>query len=509
MFRTIATMATCLISTMSSAQDVRYQSVWHAGEGRSFHTGFLSLEAFEDSMEELAAEGDLRLIDVETAIFNGARGYAGLWTEGTGGNKLDRVRGLSNLRRVMRVRKDEGLRLTDFEAHRENGQLRYLALFRPGTGTQRMDRPLPIDKFLERKDLFRMLGLELHDVEAVTLNGQIQFIGLYRSDSLPSAFTGFRPRQNFTQLRDRLVSEGWELFDIERIRNAEGDNVYFALWREGDGTSRLSRFRRAGAQFTFSLEQQSAGRQAIDFELMSTNAPDVDAPRQISETEAPQLPPNPSHVTLTDDTDMRIQFTQVGDIAYTMEIPRRWLPEWLPEQNGEVLLPNTFCALSIRKADSVRWQVQGNDAVNEAPFQSTETVPEHLSLGGIHFGGPIGACAGTDTPWSFDDPFTSDDVPFIPLDNMSLVISAVDGELSFLPTSAPHVEGFDPLDLFTTDTEESLSAVLNAFEGLFVAHERIDNYCEVVGGYWKAICVTSPNAECPSAVGILPDCALP
>jgi len=382
-------------------------------------------------------------------------------------------------------------------------------MFGPGTGTQRMGRPLPIDKFLERKDLHRMLGLELHDVEVVRLNGQIRFIGLYRSDSPPSAFTGFRPRRNFVELRDRLVSEGWELFDVERTRNADGDNVYFALWREGEGASVLSRFRRAGAQFTFSLQQQSAGRQAVDFELRATNATADNTQVTETETEEPRLPPNPSYLTLTDDTDMRIQFTQVGDVPFTMEIPRRWLPDWLPEQDGEVLLPDTFCALSIRHADSINWQVPGNSSVNEPPFQSTGDVPEQLALGGIRFGGPMGACAGTQTPWEFRAPFTSGTEPFIPLENLSLVISAVDGELSFLPTPAPNVEGFDPLDLFTSETEEKLSTVLEAFENLFAAQERIDAYCEVVGGYWKAICVTSPNEECPSAVGILPDCAFP
>ncbi|MHA6264421.1 hypothetical protein ACXYMO_14550 [Arenibacterium sp. CAU 1754] len=511
MKRIITIAAFCIAASATCAQDTRFQSVWHAGTGRSLHTGLLSLEQFEDRMETFRAEGVLRLVDIETMIANGRRGYAGLWTEGSGGNALDRVTGLAALRALMRSRASDGLRLIDVEPYRENGRLRFLALFRPGTGDQRVDRPLPIAKFLERKDLFRTLGLHLHDVEALVIDGEIRFIGLYRADTPPAVFTGFRPRENLMQLRDRMVSDGWELFDIERTKNARGEDVYFALWRQGDGNSRLSRFRRAGQQFTFSLEQQAAGRQAVDFELRRFGDVDPDDPRPLPQPDPPQpvLPSNPPHVTITDDVFLRIQFTQIGDAPFSIEIPRRWLPDWLPEQNGEILLPDSFCALSIRHADSIFWQVPGDSAVNIPPFQSLETVPPSLALEGIRFSGPIGACFGTQTNWVFDAPFTNGNTPFEPLENMSLVISAVNGELGFLPSEAPHAEPFDAHELFTSDTEDELSSVLDAFEGLFDAQERIDDYCETVGMFWTAVCQTAPGSSCPPEVEILPACALP
>jgi len=60
------------------ADTLRLQSVWQEGDRDAVHTGLLSLEQFNRQGEELAAQG-LRLIDVETEVINGRRGFAGLW----------------------------------------------------------------------------------------------------------------------------------------------------------------------------------------------------------------------------------------------------------------------------------------------------------------------------------------------------------------------------------------------------------------------------------------------
>ena len=258
----LATVA-ALLAAPSFADTLRLRSLWQDGDRRAVHTGLLSRAEFERRAEALLADG-LRLIDVETEVVNGRRGYMGLWAEGTGGNFFFVGGDLNALRARMEEMRRTGLRLLDFEVFRDGARLRYIGVFGPGRGREMMVRPLPIAQFLEPKDLMRTLGMQLRDVEPIGVSGRWRFAGLYASEAPPAVFTGFRPRSRFTELRDRMVSDGWELFDFERVPNADGDDVYIGLWREDDGASRISRFRSASEQLLFTAQQLADGATPTD-----------------------------------------------------------------------------------------------------------------------------------------------------------------------------------------------------------------------------------------------------
>ena len=503
----VAVAAAALLSVSAgAAEEQRLHALWHDGEGTSRFTGLLSLENFNDTAHELIADG-FRLIDVETARLNGSQAFAGLFVEATGSNFLEAGHDLATMRERMRARRAEGLRLSDFEIYRQGGQRRFVGVFRPGSGQQRLVPPLHIARFLERKELMRTLGFRLIDVEAIVVGGQYRFAGLYRTDAPRSVFTGFRPRPNFVQLRDRMASDGWELFDVERAVNAGGDDVYFGLWRRGDGPSILSRFRTPAEQLLLAASQEEQGRVGVDVELKLLADEDTGSPPRPPPPTPPELPGNPDNVAFTDDRRMRIEFSIDGGLPQRITIPRAWLPAWLPQhEDGEYVLPDTFCALNIRHADRVFWQVPGDPAVGSAPFQSLGTVPSEWQLEGISFAGPMGACADEQTPWQFPVPLTTDDVPFVPLPDMSLVIEGVDGELQFQSSAAPHAEPFDALELFSADFEDELLSVLDLYQEVAEREGNVDRYCAAVGAYWTFICSLTEGSDCPLPQPDLPVC---
>ncbi|WP_297772796.1 hypothetical protein [uncultured Roseovarius sp.] len=505
-FRFGLTAVTTGILTISAsfADEVRLQSLWHEGEGTSRFTGLLALDDFSATAEALIADG-FRLIDVETARLNGARGFAGLFVETSGSNYLDVVRSGTALRRAMRSRAADGLRLIDFEVFRQQGERRFAGVFGPGTGAQRLVRPLPVAEFLESKDLMRTLGLRLVDVETIVIGGEHRFAGLYRADAPPTVFTRFRPRANLVELRDRMRSDGWELFDVERAVNAQGADVYFALWRQGNGPGVLSRFRSPAEQLFFASSQEEAGRRALDVELKILVDDDAPPPPPPPPPPEPQLPENSSNITFTDEYRLRIQFTAPDDMPPTIEIPRAWMPDWMPQQDGTYLMPDAACAVNIRNADSIYWQVPGESSLDTETLQSLETVPSEWSLPGVSFAGPIVACAGADVEWSFPAPFTRGGQPFEPLPNLSLVIEAAQGELRFQSGAAPHVEPFDAHELFSDDFEGELMSVLDQFEEVAEEQGNVDTYCSVVGAFWTVMC-TVPGAPCPLPRPPLPLC---
>lgn len=426
--------AACIGCFAASAQDVEFQGIWHQEDGISRHTGFLPLDDFIEAGEQLVTDG-LRLTDVETVRIQGARRYTGLFTEGSGGNFIDVVTGRSALQARMRVRAEQGLRVTDVELFGPASDRTFVIVTRPGAGGQRITRPLRFVDFLEQKELFRTLGLRLADLEVRRLGGRLRYVGLFRSDQPPAVITGARSRAQLTQLRDRMVSRGWELFDVERQQNAAGDDIYFGVWRRGDGASRLSLFRPLLDQLAFANDQQQSGRREVDFELKRNSNPSDPNPDPGPDPEPdPDPTPIPDYLTVSSgfgqDT-LRVEFTGQPDIPFTIEFPFSWLPDEAVNNEGEIVLPAQWCRLTVRLADRAFWQVPGDPAVETPFFNALPEVPEEFHLGGLSFGGPFGTCEGTQTPWVFDLPLTSEQLPFEPLPNMSLVIQAAGGEISF------------------------------------------------------------------------------
>ena len=326
----LATVA-ALLAAPSFADTLRLRSLWQDGDRRAVHTGLLSRAEFERRAEALLADG-LRLIDVETEVVNGRRGYMGLWAEGTGGNFFFVGGDLNALRARMEEMRRTGLRLLDFEVFRDGARLRYIGVFGPGRGREMMVRPLPIAQFLEPKDLMRTLGMQLHDVEPIGVSGRWRFAGLYASEAPPAVFTGFRPRSRFTELRDRMVSDGWELFDFERVPNADGDDVYIGLWREDDGASRISRFRSASEQLLFTAQQLADGATPTDAEVkVIPSNEDTPPPPPPAPEDPPELPDNPPGITIAGSNSQRmvLEFDTPSDVPPQTEVPARWLPSWL------------------------------------------------------------------------------------------------------------------------------------------------------------------------------------
>ncbi len=483
-------------------------SLWHEGNGEAIHTGLLSRTQLESQGLGLLDRG-LRLVDLETALVNGRRGFAGLFTEGSGGNFFVVDLPLRDMRTRMEEMRSNGLRMTDVEAYRDNGQTRLAAVFGPGQGEEALVRPLPFDDFLERKELMRTLGLRLLDVEPVAINGRYRFVGLYSSEVTPTVLTGFRPRQRFTELRDRLLSDGWEMFDFERIVNAQGNDVYMGLWREGDDASRVSRFRSPAEQLFFTSQQRQIGRIPIDMELkiLPGEGPTTRHPGG----EEPELPANAPHVTVTSGTGTQrfvIEFQAPDDQPLPITIPASWLPSWLPRQDSRILVPDTHCGFNIRNADRILWQVPGNNALNDDTFRSGEVTETNDLLGGISFSGPIGACSGMDVPWVFGPPFTAQEEAIAPLPNMRLVIEGVGAELRFQRHDAPIEELFDAHELFSDDFETALTEVLDLFEVIAEQQGNIDAYCSMVGAYWTAVCSTTQGSACPLPRPGIPACQI-
>lgn len=99
------------------ADEVRYEAHWSAGAGASLHTAPLPLDAFLESGQGLAGAGFV-LVDAETAVVDGRRVYAGLWTQGTGATAFVGPLGPVPLRQEMTRRRGMGQRLVDFEIFR-------------------------------------------------------------------------------------------------------------------------------------------------------------------------------------------------------------------------------------------------------------------------------------------------------------------------------------------------------------------------------------------------------
>lgn len=495
----------------AAAQDVRYEATWNSGERTSLVSAPLSRAAFLETGQDLAESG-LRLIDVETTMRGNRRVYAGLWTQGTGSNFFEGPMGPIDLRNSMRARREQGLRLVDFEIIRTgNGGRRYLAVWRNGSGEEILTGPMQQDAFFARGERLTARGLRLIDVEVERVNGVLLYSGLFRTGTGSNLITAPLRRRAFLQRRDEMVARGLELVDFERIR-VRGRNRFVGVWSSGPGESRLSVPREFGPFFIFAQDQFNDDKHTRDFELraaiVAPDDPDTPPGDGGDGPDTTQLPDNPPGIGFTDSQRLRIQFTQIGDVPFTMELPLSWLPDYLPtREDGEPVLPDTFCAIHVRLADSIFWQVPGDEAVVSPPFLATPSVSalgSEFFNGGVEFEGPFGACSGTQTEWVFNQPFTTGETPFEPLPNMSLVIEGR-AEISFKAAGAPEGELLEAHELFEDESLEALEALLEAFEELFEEGHDVASYCQTTGDFWGEFCELSP-LSCPDAVGVLPEC---
>jgi hypothetical protein len=311
-------------------------------------------------------------------------------------------------------------------------------------------------------------------------------------------------RDNFIEIRDQMVADGLELVDFETVQTG-GQTRYVGVWSSGDGESNLSVPRTLAAFIAFGEERTENGFRTRDMELAVIGQPDPEPPDDPDPdpgggAEPPStadLPTErPPGVELVSGNILTVDFTLVeGNV--TVEIPADHLSDWLPNHEGQIVLPEMFCGFNITRVGRFFWQVPGNDAVNDFPFNSVADVQGALGddafLGGIEFTGPIGACAGTQTPWQVRFPFTQGDGPLVPLPNMRLVIQIdPNGEIRFREHGAPEGEPMDAGELFSDETFETLTAIMEAFAELGAEN----GYCEGVSRYMAEVCDQSPGL-CP------------
>jgi hypothetical protein len=198
----------------------------------------------------------------------------------------------------------------------------------------------------------------------------------------------------------------------------------------------LSRFRALPAYLSFAAAQEGAGQQAIDFEIKprrDPNNPPDDMPIPDDDGPRPGIP-LPEYITVTSgpgNQRFRLEWTNDSDNPLHIEIPLAWLPDEVITDDGDIVFPQDFCQMTIRHADAYFWQTLDATPVDDAFFHSDPDVSESVALEGVHFEGPFGGCLNTQTPWLFEFPLTSENGAFEPLPNMSFVIEAVGGELSF------------------------------------------------------------------------------
>jgi hypothetical protein len=498
---TLAAVAAALIPCTADADEIRYQAVWQEGQATSLTTAPLSRSAFLESGQALAESG-LRLIDVETKILNGTRVYAGLWTQGSGNNFFRGPLGAVEMRNAMEEERARGNRLVDVEVfERPQGGRRFLGVWRNGTGEEILTGRLQEDAFIARGETLTAQGLRLMDVEVERINGTLFYTGLFRTGTGSNFFTAPRSRIAFRELRNVMVSNGLELIDVETVR-FNGRRNFVGVWASGDGASRISRRRSFGEFFIFAQSQFNDGKRTEDIELavlVTPDNPDPDPDPGPNPTPVP-LPDNPNTVSLVGGNIFTLDFNLNDSGEVGLEIPSALLPDWLPRPDGDILLPDAPCGFNMRNAFNILWQVPGNDAVEQDPFNSTEdeaneslTVDQTLS--GVEFGGPVLGCAGQQVNWEFEDVFLDPDPVFEPLPNMRLVIQMEQGEnIRFKADGTPNGELLTARQLYT---EQTYQALVDVLEGFDPAGPFDPLYCDgQIDAYFVQVCSETPG-QCP------------
>ncbi len=268
-----------------------------------------------------------------------------------------------------------------------------------------------------------------------------------------------------------IIPEGFEI-------PANSTKVYTYSWKTNVKTSFRLRVKNAMGkdQFDFMMDKKDA---VVD----SGNGGDTPDPKNF-----PELPPyiDLSYGTLgSQNYRIVIDFTTIIDDKPKITIPVQFLPA-LPYYEDEVIFPNNFCGMRIRKADRFIWLDQGGQVVNTFPYNYVpENGPDDSILGlfgnefyfgGIEFTGPIGSCDEANENWSFPYPFTqTNPVMNAPL---KLVIELLqDSEIEFLNYNIHPQEPLDADELFEdVDFNELIEFFNETFYDGF--EQWIDAVCE-------------------------------
>lgn len=493
------------------ADEAQFEAVWHQGSATSLTSKPLPLDAFKKEGDQLTKEAGLRLIDVETVVLNGKRVYSGLWTKGDGTNLFSSELSRAAFENTMKSRQKQNLRLIDFEIFRIAGNLRFAGVWRPGTGEEKLTDPLGFDAFLALGNQWTKTGLRLIDVEVENVDGRFFYTGLFRSGTGSNQITGPLSKKDFLAKRDQMVAQGLELVDFERVKN-RSQEFYVGVWSSGKGESQLSELKNFNSFRAFSQSQFNPGKHARDLELFIKASGGGDpnpqpVPGDLPSLPSPPSPPLPANILLIGGRDFRIDWSVIIEGAPRIEIPEDYLPDFLPEVNGEKVLPTEkVCGFNFVQADNAFWQVSNDEAFDEPPFRAVPDVSalgDEVYLGGIRIWGPILGCEGTNQQWNFPWPLTTQG-PFNPqnVEGLSLVIQldGQDGRIEFIPPG-PDVIEVDAADLWD---EGWIDELLDWTKLLDEAEALSEDYCGIssliveICQKEPGLCPTeSPEGECP------------
>lgn len=494
-----------------SADELRYQAIWHSGTGTNIVTGPETRADFIATGERETAAGR-RLIDVETAMVDGQRIYSGLWIGGTGTNLFDGPIGPIEMRNLKVEREAQGLRMVDFEVLRSpEGGRRYLAVWRPGTGEQVLTGPMQQAAFLARgQRLVEDDGMRLIDVEVERRQGVLLYHGLFRTGSGSNFITTPLRFPAFLAKRQEMRDMGLELVDVERIVGP-GRERFVGVWASGDGEGQLSVPRSFPAFVEFGQQHTADGFRTEDMELRvaatqpAPGEPPEDDPgpgsgdSSVGPTTA-DLPGPPDWITITDSGNanivLRLGSQANNEQGYHLTIHHSLLPENLPmDDEFNQIIPDNICGLRIFRPSATFWETADGELVEDGTHLANMSYGGELAthaLHGIDFTGPMGACDDNDGggSWQFPFPLTTGDHDAA-TQSLRLIVEFPD-PVAFLNFNIHPGEPLDASELFSDDVFEKLKEIAENFAEL----NEDNGYCEGVQGYMIEVCDENPGL-CP------------
>ena len=210
-----------------------------------------------------------------------------------------------------------------------------------------------------------------------------------------------------------------------------------------------------------------------------------------------QLPETPRWIQFSGNPTLIIDFGLIIDgqprITLPVDPSLKFLPDYLPYQNNNLIVPDNFCGFNVRNAASFSWQTQDNQVVTSFPYNAVESVESLGSnefLGGIRFTGPIGQCAGTDEPWQFFQPLTRTGMNS-PIPGLKLVIQLSQGsKIDFLNFNIRHDAPMSADELFSDDVFDAMKTIKESFS----VNAKDNGYCGI-DAYLRKICEENPNGR--------------
>ncbi|MBX2862689.1 MAG: hypothetical protein KTR27_03970 [Leptolyngbyaceae cyanobacterium MAG.088] len=146
----------------------------------------------------------------------------------------------------------------------------------------------------------------------------------------------------------------------------------------------------------------------------------------------------PPWIELSDNARVIVDFTTMpDDQLFKITLPIGALPDSVFNNDGTLSIPDNFCGLRVRQAETFTWQTMTNIVIDDPPYMQSDNINQDFGtvpyLGGISFSGPIGDCEEENDPWQFNFPLTQNSGDS-PIPNLRLVIEVIPGssEIEFL-----------------------------------------------------------------------------